>query len=117
MKKDFTIDLIELPSTSIEDLEKTKNFMSSVFGWQYTAWGEDYADSTSSGTAHAFNAEAEHKPTMPMIVIYANDLEKTKAEVENQGGIIVKDTFSFPGGRRFHFIEPSGNLLAVWSDK
>lgn len=117
MKKDFTIDLIELPSASAEDLAKTKSFMSSVFGWQYTAWGDSYTDSDSAGIIHAFNADSDHKPEMPMVILYANDLEKTKTEIEKNGGKIVKEIFSFPGGRRFHFIEPSGNLMAVWSDK
>lgn len=117
MKKDFTIDLIELPSTSAEDLAKTKSFMSAVFGWQYTAWGDSYTDSDSAGITHAFNADSDHKPEMPMVILYANELEKTKMEIEKNGGKIVKEIFSFPGGRRFHFIEPSGNLMAVWSDK
>jgi predicted enzyme related to lactoylglutathione lyase len=32
-------------------------------------------------------------------------------------GSITKDIFSFPGGKRFHFVDPSENELAVWSDK
>lgn len=117
MKKDFIIDLIEMPSASAQDLEKTKNFMSSVFGWEYTSWGDEYTDSASTGITHAFNSDAQHKPAMPMIILYAHELEKTKTEIEKNGGKIVKEIFSFPGGRRFHFIEPSGNLMAVWSDK
>ncbi len=117
MKRDFTIDLIEFPAASKEELNKTKHFVSSVFGWEYTQWGDDYIDSESSGVSHAFNADVEHKPSMPMVVLYANNLEKAKDDIIANGGIIVKDVFSFPGGRRFHFTEPSGNLLAVWSDK
>ncbi len=51
-----------------------------------------------------------------MLVIYSKTLEATQREIERAGGEIVKPVFSFPGGRRFHFVEPSGNEFAVWSD-
>jgi predicted enzyme related to lactoylglutathione lyase len=50
------------------------------------------------------------------VVIYATDLAAMEAEVVAAGGIIVKPAFSFPGGRRFHFTDPSGNELSVWSE-
>ncbi len=116
MKKDFTIDLIEFPSKSKKDFEKTRNFMKNVFNWDYISWGDDYMDTAAGGITNAFNADDDHKPEMPIVVIFANNLEQAKLNVEENGGKIVKDIFAFPGGRRFHFIEPSGNLMAIWSD-
>ena len=52
-----------------------------------------------------------------LIVLYSNNLEATQAKIEQAGGNIVKPIFPFPGGRRFHFTEPSGNELAVWSEQ
>jgi predicted enzyme related to lactoylglutathione lyase len=57
------------------------------------------------------------KPGGPLVVIYAADLELLEQRVRQAGGAIVRPIFSFPGGRRFHFTDPSGNELAVWSDK
>jgi predicted enzyme related to lactoylglutathione lyase len=52
----------------------------------------------------------------PLVIIYAVDLEAVEASVRANGGTIVQQIFSFPGGRRFHFHDPSANELAVWSD-
>jgi len=49
-------------------------------------------------------------------VIYAAALEATEAKIKQAGGKIVRATYAFPGGRRFHFNDPSGNELAVWTD-
>jgi predicted enzyme related to lactoylglutathione lyase len=108
------IDLIEFPVKSTEQLKQTRDFFSSVFEWKYTEWGEEYSDTTDSGASSGINADKS--ATMPLTVIYSNDLEKTKALVLEHGGTILVDTYSFPGGRRFHFTEPSGNELAVWSE-
>jgi hypothetical protein len=56
------------------------------------------------------------RPASPLVVIYAARLEDVEAKVRQAGGKIVRNTYSFPGGRRFHFSDPSGNELAVWSD-
>ena len=50
------------------------------------------------------------------MVIYAAALEATEAKITQAGGTIVRRTYAFPGGRRFHFSDPSGNELAVWTD-
>jgi uncharacterized protein len=107
------IDLIEFPVKSGEQLTQTKDFFSSVFGWKYTDWGTDYSDTADSGAQSGINAD--HGSTMPLTVIYSDDLEKTKELVEQNGGKIIVDTYEFPGGRRFHFTEPNGSELAVWS--
>lgn len=108
------IDLVEFPVKSAEELKRTKEFFSAVFGWKYTDWGEDYSDTTDSGASSGVNAD--NSASMPLTVIYTSDLNKTKELVEKSGGTIIVDTYSFPGGRRFHFTEPSGNELAVWSE-
>jgi predicted enzyme related to lactoylglutathione lyase len=113
MAKHNEIDLIEFPVKSAEQLKQTKNFFSEVFDWEYTDWGDDYSDTTDSGASSGVNADGG--ATMPLTVIYSEDLEKTKELVVKHGGKIIVDTYSFPGGRRFHFTEPSGNELAVWS--
>jgi predicted enzyme related to lactoylglutathione lyase len=111
-----TIDFIEFPSPSVDALRRTKRLLSSVFGWSFEHWGEDYVDVSGSGLQSGINADAAHRPEQPLAVVYSNDLDRARERVLQAGGEIVRDTFSFPGGRRFHFREPSGNVLAVWSD-
>lgn len=108
------IDLIEFPVQSAEQLKQTKEFFTNVFAWKYTDWGQDYSDTADSGANSGINADGGS--TMPLTVIYSSDLEKTKELVTQNGGKIVVDTYAFPGGRRFHFTEPNGNELAVWSE-
>ncbi len=107
------IDLIEFPVKSSAQLQQTKSFFSTVFGWTYTDWGEDYSDTTDSGASSGINSDGGS--TMPLTVLYSDDLEKTKELVIQNGGKIIVDTYAFPGGKRFHFTEPNGNELAVWS--
>lgn len=114
MAKHNQIDLIEFPVKSGKQLKQTKDFFRQVFGWKYTDWGGDYSDTEASGTNSGVNADGG--ATMPLTVIYSADLEKTKQLVVQNGGKIIVDTYTFPGGRRFHFTEPSGNELAVWSE-
>lgn len=113
MAKHNEIDLIEFPVKSVEELKQTKDFFSNVFDWKYADWGNEYSDTTDSGTSNGVNADGG--ATMPLTVIYSDNLEKTKELVVKNGGKIIVDTYSFPGGRRFHFTEPSGNELAIWS--
>lgn len=113
MTKHNHIDLIEFPVKSAKELAQTKEFFTHVFGWNYTDWGDDYSDTTDSGANSGVNAD--NGSSMPLTVVYSEDLEKTKEAVIKNGGKIIVDTYSFPGGRRFHFTEPNGNELAVWS--
>ena len=128
------IDYIELHS---EDLEKTKKFYGETFGWEFTDYGEEYTSfsKTSAGINGGFakvdkleglpadlsaeasaKAEAEAK-VGPLVILYHKDLEEVRETVTKNGGVIHRDIFSFPGGRRFHFTDPTGNKLAVWSNK
>jgi predicted enzyme related to lactoylglutathione lyase len=109
-------DFIELPAKSTAELSRTKAFYHAVFGWTYQDWGTDYADTKDSGPGSGINADPEHRPSHPLAVIYVTGLESVREKIIASQGRITKDIFSFPGGRRFHFQDTSGNELAVWSD-
>lgn len=113
--KDRRIDYIEF---SVPDLEKTKRFYSEVFHWSFTDFGPDYSSFDDGRLAGGF-ARSDDPVTEggPLIVIYALHLEQIAEDVVAHGGSIVKEIFEFPGGRRFHFRDPSGHELAVWSEK
>ena len=110
---DRRIDYIEFPAT---DVAKTKTFYEAVFGWKFTDYGPDYTSFEDGRLAGGFSKNG--KPAGgALIVIYGVDLEGMEAKVRAAGAPIVKEIHSFPGGRRFHFTDPSGNELAIWSDK
>ena len=107
------IDYVELPAT---DLPATKNFYSSVFGWKFEDYGPEYTSFFDGRLGGGFHTRGSAPAKCLLLVIYAEDLPATEAQIRAAGGLIVKDTFSFPGGRRFHFTDPNGNELAVWSE-
>ncbi len=111
---DRRIDYIEFPTT---DIEAAKAFYSGAFGWAFQDWGPDYSSFEDGRLNGGLRKENEVITGGPLVVIYAVDLEGVEAAVRSAGGTIVKEIFSFPGGRRFEFADPSGNQLAVWSDK
>ena len=112
MREDGKIDYVELPGG---DLVSTKRFYQSAFGWTFTDYGPSYA-AFEEGLDGGFDADAAAQTEKPLVVLYAHDLEAMAAKVQAAGGAILKPIFSFPGGRRFHFRDPSGNELAVWSE-
>lgn len=110
------INYIELPA---RNLEGTKQFFSDAFGWRFIDYGPDYAAIQGAGLDGGFyrsDLVAETGKGSALVVLYSSDLETTLSNVEKAGGQIVKPVFSFPGGRRFHFSDPSGNEYAVWSE-
>ena len=111
---DRRIDYIEFPAT---DIPATKHFYAEVFGWKFEDYGPDYTSFLDGRIAGGFTKAAPVQPAGPLIVIYAADLAAMEAKVKAARGTIVKPAFSFPGGRRFHFTDPNGNELAVWSEK
>lgn len=111
------IDYVELPAPSGTAFTAAKQFYSEVFGWTYQDWGPDYADTQGSGIGSGINADPAHQPAAPLVVLFVTEIEAAKERVQKAGGTVSKDIFSFPGGRRFHYIDPAGNELAVWSDK
>ena len=113
MERDRRIDYIELPAT---DIAATKRFYIDAFGWKFTDYGPDYTSFEDGRLAGGFTKDGKVAKGGPLIVIYADNLEAVEARVRQAGATIVKPIFSFPGGRRFHFSDPSGNELAVWSE-
>ncbi|MGJ9423751.1 VOC family protein [Aeromicrobium sp. CF3.5] len=110
-----TIDYIELGST---DLAATCAFFESVFGWQLTAYGPAYAGIVSAdGTGEVGGIDASTPPRSggPLVLIFSDDLDATLAAVRTAGGTIDVQPYAFPGGRRFHFTDPTGNALGVWA--
>ena len=112
--KDCCIDYVELPAT---DIAKTKRFYQQVFGWEFRDHGPGYTSFRDGRLRGGFTTEAKVSPGGPLVVMYAKDLAGIEAKVKSAGGRIVKEPLSFPGGRRFYFTDPSGNVLAVWSDR
>jgi predicted enzyme related to lactoylglutathione lyase len=110
---DRRIDYIEFPAA---DVAQTKAFYTRVFGWKFTDYGPDYTSFEDGRLAGGFAKVDKVTRGGPLVVIYAADLAAMEAAVRTSGGTIVKETFSFPGGRRFHFADPSGNELSVWSE-
>lgn len=113
MERDRRIDYIELPATNIA---ATKRFYVDAFGWKFTDYGPDYTSFEDGRLAGGFTKDGKVAKGGPLVVIYADALEAQEAKVRQAGGTITKPIFSFPGGRRFHFSDPSGNELAVWSE-
>lgn len=110
---DGRMDYIEFPAA---DIARTKVFYGEVFGWMFTDYGPDYTSFADGRIAGGFSKERHVTQGGPLVVIYARDLAATEQAVRTAGGTISVETFPFPGGRRFHFIDPNGNELAVWSE-
>ena len=122
-KHNFRVDYIEFPAT---DLIATKRFYNAVFGWTFQDWGLDYTSFHDGRIGGGFWTAA--KPTGvgnnigqdsaigPLVVIYVINLEDAYKRISESGGKIVRETFEFPGGKRFHFADPNGNVLAAWSE-
>ncbi len=117
---DQKIDYVEFYAT---DLDMIEAFYSKVFGWKFTDYGPDYrafCDDKLDGGFARTSDRAKRSSTAnggALVILYAEDLEATRERVLEFGGKVPKDIFSFPGGRRFQFLDPHGNELAVWSDK
>ena len=111
------INYVEFPA---KNLKATKAFFREVFGWIFEDFGPEYSAFSNQGINGGFFYSSLSSSTdkgAALIVFYSEDLEATQSRIEMAGGVIVKPVFAFPGGRRFHFKEPSGNEFAVWSDK
>lgn len=111
-----SIDLVEFPAAGPEAVESARAFYSGVFGWSFTSYGPEYVDTRDSGTALGVNGTGEKQQAAPLPVLYVTDLVATREAVVAAGGAVVHDIYDFPGGRRFHFTDPSGNELAAWSE-
>jgi predicted enzyme related to lactoylglutathione lyase len=110
------INYVEFPA---RDLRATKSFFQTVFRWSFVDYGPAYTAFSGQGLDGGFyrsDLAASTESGSALLIFYSERLEETRTKVESAGGRIVKPIFAFPGGRRFHFTEPSGNEFAVWSD-
>ena len=110
------INYVEFPS---KDLAATKAFFQSVFGWSFVDYGPEYTAFSNQGLDGGFfksDLASSSQNGAALVIFYSNQLEATLAKVQQAGGSIIRPVYSFPGGRRFHFTEPSGNEFAVWSE-
>ena len=110
---DKRIDYIELP---VDDVDVCKTFYRTVFGWKFTDYGPEYSSFEDGRLAGGLHGGKKGARGGALVVIYAKALEEMRDAVVFSGGTIVAEPFDFPGGRRFHFTDPAGNELAVWSD-
>ena len=111
------LNYVEFPAN---DLEVTKAFFTKAFAWTFEDFGPDYCAFAGQGLDGGFYRSELYSSTLSgaaLLVFFSDDLEATQQKVEQAGGRIVKPIFAFPGGRRFHFSEPSCNEFAVWTDK
>lgn len=108
------IDYIEF---TVTDMAEAQRFYGAAFGWAFTDYGPEYAGiRKGEGEAGGLRLDSEVAGGGPLVILYSADLEATLASVRAAGGTITTEPFDFPGGRRFHFRDPSGNELAVWSE-
>ena len=106
------IDYVELSSS---DFAATRKFYETAFGWSFEVWGDDYLAFSKAGLDGGFRKATETPPQGGVLVIlYADDLQVAEQAVQQAGGKIT-ERHEFPGGRRFHFLDPTGNELAVWT--
>jgi predicted enzyme related to lactoylglutathione lyase len=110
------LDYVELAVG--EDLDRAKRFYADAFGWTFNDYGPAYAGIRApdgDGEVGGLNATTTGGPGGPLVLLWSDDLEATVAAVEAAGGRVVDAPFAFPGGRRFHFADPAGNVLGAWT--
>jgi len=112
--KDNHINYVEFKA---KNLEKIKEFYIASFDWTFTDYGPTYVAFSESGLQGGFEKTENEIVNGVLVVLYHKNLDLIKNKIIESNGEISKDIFSFPGGRRFHFIDPAGNELAVWTDK
>ncbi len=113
MRVENRIDYIEIPVT---DPVKARRFFAALFGWEFQEWGADYFSFTDGRLEGGLRRSAEPAPASGvLLVFYSEDLARDTQRVTELGGTISQDIFEFPGGRRFHFVDPVGNEYAMWT--
>jgi uncharacterized protein len=107
------LDYVEI---AVTDVAAARDFYGSAFGWSFADYGPEYAGIQGEGReVGGLRRDNEVRPGGPLVILYSDDLEDSVEAVTAAGGSIVNPIYAFPGGRRFHFADPSGNELAVWS--
>lgn len=112
-RHDRAINYIEF---NVADIDRSKDFYAKAFGWTYTDYGPAYCEFSDGHMKGGFQSGEPVKPGGPLVVLYGTDLGDLVNRIKTAGGTITKPIFDFPGGRRFHFTDPDGYELAVWSE-
>ncbi|HKL04162.1 MAG TPA: VOC family protein [Cryomorphaceae bacterium] len=99
-----------------KNLKAVKAFYAKAFGWDFTDYGPTYTAFSGSGVAGGFEKTDADIVNGALVILYHSNLDEVKKNITKSGGSISVDTFTFPGGKRFHFKDPAGNELAVWSE-
>ncbi|WP_091552675.1 VOC family protein [Micromonospora pattaloongensis] len=110
------VDYVEF---TVTDLEQAKRFYADAFDWQFNDYGPGYAGIRSpqgDSEVGGLCKDQEVRPGGPLVLLYSTDLDRSLEAVKNAGGQVVNGPYEFPGGRRFHFTDPSGNELGVWAE-
>jgi len=110
--RDRRIDYIEL---NVADITRSRDFYGQAFGWRFTDYGPDYCEFDDGRMKGGLTTGGPARPGGPLVILYADDLADAQQRLERAEARIVKPVFEFPGGRRFHFLDPDGYELAVWS--
>ena len=111
-ENDRRIDYVEM---GVAEIARSKDFYGRAFGWTFTDYGPTYCEFSDGRLKGGLTTNAPARPGGPLVMLYADDLADVQRRVESAGGRIAKPIFAFPGGRRFHFLDPDGYELAVWS--
>lgn len=115
MTREKRIDYVEIPVT---DPAEARDFFAALFGWSSQDWGADYISFNDGRLEGGFRrSEQPAPPNGVLLVFYSEDLERDRDRVVELGATISTDIFSFPGGRRFHFVDPVGTEYAIWSSE
>ncbi len=112
MRAEKRIDYVEI---SVTDPARAREFFEALFGWEFQSWGDDYI-SFKDGRLDGGFVRSASPAAGTLVVFYSGDLERDRARVVELGATISKDIFSFPGGSRFQFVDPTGTEYAIWSD-
>ena len=107
------IGYVELP---VSDTAASRDFFARAFGWSFADFAPTYSATTNGDVDVGLQADSSERTRAPLAIVKSSDLEASLGAVERAGGEITRPIFAFPGGRRFHFREPGGNELAVWSE-
>jgi predicted enzyme related to lactoylglutathione lyase len=113
-ENDQRIDYIEM---NVADIARSKAFYGAAFGWTFKDYGPDYCEFRDGRLTGGFTTHGKPSPGGPLVVLYADDLPESQRQVEAAGGRIAKPIFDFPGGQRFHCLDPEGYELAVWTKR
>jgi uncharacterized protein len=116
MSQNIPINYLEF---QVKSITESKAFFGELFEWKFEDFGPEYCAFSNAGLAGGFYESSQSSNAddgAMLVVFYSKELEELKSKIVTLQGTIKKDIFTFPGGRRFHFCDPSGNEFAVWSD-